>query len=350
MGRQRKRTGRRAKKAVGTVGCQESPVKQVLLRQSLEDVVAELTQKEASELGFDLSEALKQIYGEFVNDLRSRKKKRIESDTPLEQVQEYKLVVQNNYRKQYAAKVSTLVCAGFGEEAFEHLRNNILEFVKALKDQVVEVSDPSLRIKVLEDAYHTLQNASEEVGKIVKILFRYEREVNCENLNRFHFYEHVVKEVKRSLETEVDPAPAVLIENELYLEQQGVEPQLNFSAMQEYKQWEEALSDSEEDEELLGQTALQMMSLDELVVYIEDSSNSRNSKKKRNKGDSTRSSSPKEITGDMEVEALIARLNYAKPAAHKVQPNLKPEWLQLLRGSIGGASDNSLGSKRAIDR
>mmetsp|Transcript_19775 Transcript_19775/g.36432 ORF Transcript_19775/g.36432 Transcript_19775/m.36432 type:complete len:344 (-) Transcript_19775:8391-9422(-) len=334
MGRQRKRTGRRSKKASVSASYQEAPVKQVLQRQPLEDIAAELSKEQADSLCLELSDALKQIYGEFVNDLRSRKKKRLDSDNPHEQVQEYKLVVQSNYRKQYAAKVSNLVSAGYGEDAFEYLRENIIEFVKALKDQVVEVPDPALRIKVLEDAYHTLGNASEEVGKIVKVLFLYEREVNCENLNKFHFYEHVVKVVKQSLEEVSDTITdsTMSIENDLDLDQLGTEPQLNFSALQENKVWElQMISDSDDDEGGSGQSELSRMSIDELIVYIEDNPAPRNTKKKRSKGDSTRSSSPKEVVGDSEFEALIAKLKSVKPAANKVKPNLKPEWLQNLR-------------------
>jgi hypothetical protein len=327
----------------------------VLERQSSE-TIGEISNEVANELCQELSEALKQIYGEFVNDLRMRKNKRMTSDTPLEQVQEYKLVVQSNYRRQYAAKVSSLVSAGYGEAAFNHLRDNILIFVKALKEQVVEVVDPPLRVKVLQDAYHTLGNASEEVGKIVKVLFFYEREVNCENLNKFHFYQQVVKEVKLSLETSPETLSELSAEQDLNLElldlidteptplpasiTSGVgasrllcsEPQLNFSAFQDNKVWElNDVSDSDDEEGDPAQLELLRMSIDELVVFIEDSPPSRSSKKKRGKREtSTRSSSPKETFGDSEFEALLARLRSVKPAVNKVRPNFRLEWLQSL--------------------
>lgn len=335
MGRQRKRINHKAKKASAPASFQETAVKQVLHRQPLEDYQDELTQNEADEICNDLSEALKQIYGEFVNDLRSRKKKRMDSDTPLEPVQEYKLIVQGNYRKQYAAKVSLLVNAGYGEQAFSQLRENIVLFVNSLREETVKVPNPALRGKVLEDAYHTLKNASEEVGKIVKVLFYYERDVNCEGLNKFHFYELVVKVVKQcqNEESEILTNSATSIENDLNLDQISTEPQLNFSALQEHKVWELQISDSEDDEESSVKLALSKMTIEELIVFIENSSATNSTKKRRNKG-STRSSSPKEAGGDSELETLIAILKNAKPATHKVKPNLKPEWLQKLRSEF----------------
>jgi hypothetical protein len=340
-------------------------VKQVLERQEFDDV-GEISNERACELCQELSEALKQIYGEFVNDLRMRKSKRMSSDTPLEQVQEYKLVVQSNYRRQYAAKVSSLVSADYGEGAFNQLRDNILIFVKALREEVIEVVSPPLRVKVLQDAYHTLKNASEEVGKIVKVLFFYEREINCENLNKFHFYEHVVKEVKRSLETSSETLDELNAAQDLNLELLGLfvnepasvqasmtsgvgasrmlcsEPQLNFSAFQDNKVWElNDVSDSDDEEANPAQLELFRMSIDELIVFIEDSPPSRSSKKKRGKRDtSTRSSSPKETVEDSEFEALLARLRSVKPAVNKVRPNFRQEWLQSLRSDHQKSSRN----------
>jgi hypothetical protein len=251
------------------------------------------------------------------------------SATPLEQVQEYKLVVQTNYRRQYAAKVSNLISAGYGEEAFENLRGNIIEFVKALQDQVLDIYDPKLKVRVLEDAYHTLQNASEEVGKIVKILFLYEREVSCESLSKFHFYEHVLKVVKLSLDN-TPSAPTLDIERNFNLEQMESEPQLNFSALQERVSEAPNASEGDEDEGTQGQTEVCQMTIEELIVFIEASPASRKSKKKRSKEDSTRSSSPKNTVGDSEFEALLEKLRSVKPAANKVKPNLKAEWLESL--------------------
>jgi hypothetical protein len=280
----------------------------------------------------EFSDALKQIYTEFVNDLSARKNKRINSEVPLEQVTDCRLVVESRYRRLYAAKVNCLVSTGYGDEAFGHLRDNILVFVKAMREQVLEVRDPMLRLKVLKDAYHIMQNASEEVGKIVKSLFLLDKAANYESLNKIHFYEQVIKEVKNSLQevSETHTHSALPADSDLKL--LCGQPQLYFTALQDCKGLEPpSTSDSEEDDEDSVEAEFGQMSIDELITYIEDSPASRGCRKKRGKGASSSSSSPKENVGESEFEALLASLKSVKPAVNKVKPNLKPEWLQSLR-------------------
>jgi hypothetical protein len=302
------------------------PVSQVLHRQPLGEVLEEFSDEEVDFMCDELSDALKQIYSEFVSDFTVRRNKRINSEIPLEQVQDCRLVVESKYRRLYAAKVNCLISAGYGNDAISHLQDNILGFVKSMREQVLEVRDPMLRLKVLEDAYRTMQNASEEVGKIVKSLFLYDKAANYESFNKQHFYEQVVKEVKNSLQ---DVAEAYTNSSDCDFELLYGEPQLYFSELQDYKGLEPP-STSDSDEENSVQAELGQMSIDELITYIEDSPASR-SKKKRGKAASSSSSPAKENVGDSEFEALLASLKSVKPAANKVKPNLKPEWLQSLR-------------------
>jgi hypothetical protein len=327
MGRRVNRAGSKAKTTQDAPNPIEPRVNRLLKRLPFRGLHVRASPEETDDVCLKLSSALREIYEEFVNDLLMRMSNRIGSADPLGKVQDYKLCLKGSFRTKCISMVQEIEREGLVAQALTYHGNVALSFVISLRTNVLKVDHHLQRIKVLEDACFVMKNAASEMGKIVNPLYRLSPDLTFEAYLSSQFQAFAVNEVRLSLD-ENTTKNSVQSLYSFDFDRIYNDPQFSMPAQQEVL---------EEDEGSSGQ-CLCRMSIDELVAFIEESPTSHSPKKKRRKGDSTRSSSPKNKEEDSEFEALLARLKNLKPAVNKVKPILKPEWMQSLRESFNSAS------------
>ena len=155
---------------------QSSPAKTSLLSiaQEPEYTDSQVSQAKLVKLQDEITESLSEIMNEFLNDFIVRKDRRLSSKCPTSQMHTYNLVVNKNYRKKIRRQVYILISSGLAAELQETLIDRTNEFVEALEGYLSELKPLSkiLQIICLYDAYHTLQNASTEIGKIISRIYK----------------------------------------------------------------------------------------------------------------------------------------------------------------------------------
>ncbi|CAG9309979.1 unnamed protein product [Blepharisma stoltei] len=141
----------------------------------------------------EIIESINQIYNEYLNNYISCKSKRMWSKNPLEKRRSYNLYVDKAFRRQLQEELKQLIHSEGTQELRDSLCGSAHTFVDSLNDQLIELMGRSkmLRAICLAEAYHTLQNSSKEIEKIVSCLFK--EPTTFENLNKIFFYERIVK-------------------------------------------------------------------------------------------------------------------------------------------------------------
>ena len=135
------------------------------------------TQEVLIKIKEEVEESLGEIMNEFLNDFVARKDKRLASKCPTSQMHTYNLVVNKSYRKKIKKQVCLLINSDFTINLQQSLETQATKFVESLKQCLKELNPMSkiLQIIFLYDAYHTLQNASAEIGKIVSGIYKFKR-------------------------------------------------------------------------------------------------------------------------------------------------------------------------------
>lgn len=298
------------------------------LSDSLEDESVDLAQ--------EVGEVLSQIYREFYNDFSKRMDKRCQGDI-LGEVQQYNMLVQKGYLLNCQAKVEQIVQWNLSGILYKSLNSSARAFISQLHACVSEISDPNLRLVLLNDAFHVTINAAEEIGKIATCLFRRDRRA-CKKMNLRHFNDVMGSELRDTLSLVNDQSG--LMQGQVtcgmeilkdlgrnLLETAGLN-EADFTHADA-----ETLSLSTEAETV--EDALNdLRTLDELVDYIEPPKQSRKRRKRKPKSQvrtaSSSNSPSRPHDEDLDVERLKLRLANQKPAENRVKPNLRADWLQSL--------------------
>jgi hypothetical protein len=278
----------------------------------------------------DVHDMLSKIYDEFYKDFETRKElRRVE---PLAEVQQYSILVDNSYLKEYQGKVRQVVLNGRPEAVYASLKENARNFVVKLKASLCSVKETYSRLMSLHDAYHVTLNVSAQLGKITFSLFQCESCLSCERLNLAYLCDAVCGGLEGTLQWARSqtylPGP---IEKVLDIVDRLLEEKddlvFHTGPLYDLQQFDLYSRQFVED------IPLWRRPINELVEFISPST--KKSKRKRRKGKSeasTASASPiKTDLGDLEVENFKLRLACQRPAQYKVRPNLHTEWLRTLR-------------------
>lgn len=147
------------------------------------------------EIREDVVVSISQIYTEYFNDFILRKEKRLASKAPLEQIQQYNLAVDKSFRKKLRDQIKQLIYAKLSADLKSSIVDCVQNFIECLDNQIEELAGKSkaLQAVCLFEAFHSLQNAASEIGKIVSCLFS-DPLLRFEEINKLVFYEKVVKD------------------------------------------------------------------------------------------------------------------------------------------------------------
>ncbi|CAG9326300.1 unnamed protein product [Blepharisma stoltei] len=332
--------------------------------ENLPESPENLIPENADDLREEVIESISQIYTEFLNDYISCKNKRLSSKNPLEKRQTYNLVVDRDFRKKLRHELKQLIYSeGSRSELNSALFEGVHIFIDSLNEQISELTGKSkmLQIICIAEAYHTLQNAATQIGKIVSCLFEGPI-ASFDTINKLVFHEKIVKnnaslidyvktqdprhhavQMITKMERELKYALTILASatNPIpppkpYFDECDL--QTHFS--------DDSYSDSEE--EFQGEP-LHNMPLDELVSYIEgEPHNSPKRSKKKNKSKaSTAATSPTredEINSDSldkEIEDFEKRLELSSiQEKQKIKPKLSNDFLNRLKIQIKELKSN----------
>mmetsp|Transcript_23568 Transcript_23568/g.41775 ORF Transcript_23568/g.41775 Transcript_23568/m.41775 type:complete len:341 (+) Transcript_23568:180-1202(+) len=301
------------------------------------------TDNECYQLTREVNDVLSQIYKEFYSDFNKRVEKRMKED-PMGEVQQYNMLVQKVYQQDYQSKVEQIVKWKLFNIMHSNLQNNAKNFVTLLKDAISKVSDPEMRLVLLNDAYHVTLNAAEEVGKITSSLFKREKKA-CKKLNLRYFYEIVCESLKPTAASIHDKedvpeqiVKAVNLVRDLgfcKLEQDFRTASGDYSPLDLLDMETQSYST---DADTVDDNPTSYLTIDELVNYIDPPKNKRKRRKRKPKSQArtaSNSNSPaRSFDEDFEVECLKVKLAERKPAEHRLKPNLRADWLQSLRSKL----------------
>ncbi|CAG9322042.1 unnamed protein product [Blepharisma stoltei] len=309
----------------------------------------------ADDLREEVMDSIRQIYTEFLNDYVSCKNKRLCSKNPLEKRQTYNLVVDRVFSKKLRYELKQLI---YSETSRSELNSALFEgvhlFIDSLNDQIFELKGKSKMLQAIciGEAYHTLQNAATQIGKIVSCMFAAQK-TSFDAVNKLVFYDKLIKnnlglieyvktqdprhyavQIITKMEKELKYASAVITNPPAPLTK-PLPFDTNFQNSSE-----DSATDS--DEEIRGEP-LHNLSLDELVSYIEGKPHTspKASKKKQKSKASTATTSPMredEVNSDSldrEVEEFEKRLEFnAVQDSQKIKPKLSNEFLNRLKIQI----------------
>ncbi|CAG9335450.1 unnamed protein product [Blepharisma stoltei] len=317
-------------------------------------------QGSAESLRGEIINSITQIYGEYLNDYIAKKKKRLSSKNPLEQRQSYNLVIDQAFKLKLREALKHLVNHSAGiRELHNCLYESVHSFVDSLNGQLIELIGKSKMLQAISlvEAYHTLQNASNEIGKIVSCLFE-DRELTFENMNKLLFYERIVKgsapliehiknqdsrhfvvpliqkmekESRCAASTFTLATPATISTRD-FMNASGT--MCNIPSDDSFSSFE---GENQAD-------PLHTMSLDELVKYINGEEITDNKKKTRKSKKSKASTaatsrSPKNESHenpsfDQEIENFKQRLEMCKILPKRIKPLVSQDYVDSLRSKI----------------
>lgn len=294
-------------------------------------------ENECTELTQELNEVLGQIYREFNGDFNKRMDRRLRDD-PLGEVQQYNMLVQKSHQQNYQKKVEQGILWDLSECLLKTIRNNAKIFVKQLRDSINKVSDPHLRLVLLNDAYHVTLNAAEEVSKITISLFQGDKKA-CRKLNLKYFNDVIcdglkstVTSVEDKCELHTQISKAMSLVRDLGQNIEELTRHANITYGFSCSDFDTRSLSTEA--ETVDENPINSHTIDELVNFIEPPIKKRKRRKRKPKSQArtaSNSSSPSRPTDDdIEVNRLKLCLAERKPAEHKVKPNLAADWLQSL--------------------
>jgi hypothetical protein len=250
-------------------------------------------------------------------------------------VQQYNLVVQASYLKEYHIKVRQFVMNSKSNSVYESLQETSRAFSSRIRTSLWGVKDTFARLMSMQDAYHVTLNASDQVGKITSSLFQLEPRLNCERLNLAYFYDLVCEGLEGTLlwarsqsELPLQIQKVLEIVNELSRKKQELMlytgPNYELTKTPDIEvQSLSTEADYPED------NSIWKRSLDELVEFISPTVKSKR-KKRRHKGKAATTSPTEPSYKDLEVEEFKLRLSMQRPAQCRVKPNLNSAWLKSL--------------------
>lgn len=315
----------------------------------------DMSPENAEDLRDEIIDSISQIYTEFLNDFISCKDKRLNSKNPLEKQQTYNLVVDRGFSKKLRNELKQLLYSeGSRSELNSALFEGVHMFVDSLNEHISQLNGKSKMLQVIciAEAYHTLQNAATQIGKIVSCMFEGPT-VSFDTINKLVFYEKLVKNnaslieyvkaqdtrhyavaMVSKMENDLKYASKILTQADNSINKDCIDDcdlKTHFS--------DDSYSDSEED--YRGEP-LHNMSLDELVMYIEgETHNSPKRTKRKNKSKaSTAATSPNrdgELNPDIdkEVEDFEKRLEMSSSQmSNKIKPKISNDFLNRLRIQI----------------
>ena len=285
------------------------------------------------ELQQEIQESLSEIMNEFINDFKTRKDKRLSSKCPISQIHTYNLVVNKSYQKKIRKQVFTLISEGFAEDLQNILIQRITKFVEMLELYLKEIKQLSkiLQIIFLYDAYHTLQNASVEIGKIIASIYKMQ-EKSIEYLFIKAFYTKIVVPSNSLLKQAGDydknhfAISGIMKMNThlSYIMRENISLELSESISQ-------VISENNSENESTECEPLYNLPIDELVTYIEG----KNKKKTNKRNNAANSSSPSSDYSELDKEIDEFRKRIDIPLT-PCRPSVKlsQEFLDQLRKSL----------------
>jgi len=287
--------------------------------------------------------AISQIYKEYQNDFLERKKKRLSSRDPVEQQNEYNLVIDKNYKKRMKDEIELLVQKGCFYELQTSFYKNAKNLIEELHKELLAVKDKRriLQVVFLVEVYHSVKNSSTQIGKIANTLFTSE-DYSFGNLNLSLFYEKIYKHYYEIIKFTRENHPRHYsldmlreIEKDLrsgrIIDPESVQlPQPILKKERPKTQFDYSTDDEESAE------SLHNMDLDELVNFINNAGTKRRKKKKK-KNKQRSSTSPKL---DREVDEFKKRLEISHTPKHRVKLNLSDDFIKRLRSQLGRLNPN----------
>lgn len=348
-----------------TLISQEPPNDFSLLRvsESPIETLKYINPESAENLREEIIDSISQIYNEYLNDYIARTKKRLTSKNPLEQRQSYNLVVDRAFRKKLKEELKQLIDSEGTRELHNSLYESVHSFVDAINDQLAELMGKSKMLQAicLAEGYHTLQNASVEIGKIVSRMFE-DPAITFENVNKLVFYEKVVKNSTSNIEYVksqdsrhfVVPLISKMEKDSKLASSTLTSATLTTISTRDYIPEPGALynmfsddSSSDYEEDSQGEP-LHNMSLDELVKYINGepiNSKKRNPQNRISKASTAATSkSPnrenaENTSFDKEIEDFKKRLEMCNLLPYRIKPKLTQDYLNSLKDKIEQLKD-----------
>jgi hypothetical protein len=286
-------------------------------------------------LQHEIEESLSEILSEFLNDFIVRKERRLDSKNPNIQMHTYNLVVNKGYQKKIRKQVNFLISAGLGNALHEALTEKTCKFVDSLEVLLKELKHISkiLQLIFLYDAYHTLQNAAMEIGKIISGIYVLERKT-VDFLFCKAFYTKIVVGSQELLKQASDYEKshfaivgiAKMHSHLATIMREPISIEINSNIDMQ-------TSESENDSESNECEPLYNLPIEELVTYIEGS---KKKKKKSHRNTATSSLSPLNEDYsklDKEVDEFRRRIDIPiTPERPKLR--LSQEFLEQLRTSL----------------
>ena len=275
----------------------------------------------------DIDDNFARIYESFFLEFRKRVADRKTAKDPLDSGRMQRSTLDTSFRARLITKVQTLSRAIGLKCVIELIEGRTLDFIERLLIEVkAQEADPE-RLATLEDSFDVLDNAVD----VVESLAQNSRGSPMSVLRRAKIEFYRMVEEDEELHTVMDWGERMEGErpHEMYEERRYL--------TEEYTEEEETAY----LEQLKSQALLENMSLEELVLYInEESSSSRRNTSRRESSQSTAdcSTSPRteeDREADREVEEFRKRLEVArKKHATLMKPRLSDEWLKRLSLSL----------------
>lgn len=283
---------------------------------------------------YEVKESLHEILNEFLSDFLLRKDRRLSSKSPTFQMHTYNLVVNKSYQKKIRKQIYALISTGFAIDMQEILRTQVKDFVDSLERYLTELRPLSkiLQIIFLFDAYHTLQNASSEIGKIVPSIYKAGQQAS-DYLFMKEFYIRVIVSSQELLGQAGDYdkshfAIAGVVKMQSHL--MGI---VKEEVLMEVPEKLYVMSDSE-SEEITESEPLYNLPIDDLVMYIEGKGKNKANRRRTAASSISPNTSKNDYAElDKEIDEFRQRIDIPI-TAYRPSLRLSQEFLEQLRKSL----------------
>lgn len=254
----------------------------------------------------DVEDHLIRIYDSFFQEFRKRLSERKEADDPLSVSPLQRSALDDNVRTHLIARVHSLSRTISLNEVYELFQDRTFDFIERLLVTVRDLVGDRLRAGLLLDAFDVMENAVEVVEGLIRGS-QYGPDLIL-HLSKTEFYSLIKSD--QSLQSLFQWGSSLSASHPLYMDQ------ARYS--QEYLE-EEEISDRRGVHEMT-----QSMSLEELVLYINEPGKGKKSREKEEKTEAEREE-------DRAVEEFRHKLEAASRLHKKpVQPRFTDEWLQRM--------------------
>lgn len=282
----------------------------------------------------EVEESIREILNEFLNDFLTRKQKRLESKNPNTQIHTYNLVVNKSYKNKIKKQVNILILSKLSSNLHTSLTDQIHKFVLSFAAILKDLSHISklLQIIFLYEAFHSLQNVSDQIAGIVAGVYKSHKE-SIEFLFNKEFFVNVVANSQDLIKQSADY-------DKNHFAIQGLSRMQSILLLSVNKQVDLEVStspilidsDSSSESEGGSEEPLYNLPLEELVMYIEGGKKGK-SDKRRTAATSVSPNCEDFPELDKEIDEFRQRIDIPM-SPERFRVKLSEEFIENLRGKL----------------